>query len=94
MQVKHGLSRLRPHIQHRSVSILDLPIATDLSSHQMAAAYDLRILLCSVLQINQMLLGDDQYMCGSLGINVLKGVRVLVFVNFFRRNLSGDDFAE
>ena len=46
------------------------------------------------LQAAKMSFGNDQHMGWSLGVDILEGICVFILVDFFRRNLAADDFAE
>ena len=44
MQVKNRLSRLRPHVEHRAIAILDAALACDMGGSQMTAANQFGVL--------------------------------------------------
>jgi hypothetical protein len=94
MQVKHGLSGAGADVQNRAVAIFDVAVAGNLRRHEMAAPNDFCVGLLGFFQAAQVLLGDDEYVSWGFGIKVLERVRMFVFVNLFRRNLAGDDFAK
>src|ERR1700751_2469554 len=88
MDVKHGLARLRSHVEHRAVPILNAPLAPDLRGNQMKAPNQLSVFFLRFLQPPYMLLGDHQNMRGRLRVDVLEGKTMLVFVDFLGRNLA------
>jgi hypothetical protein len=94
MQVKHRLSRAGANIQNGAIAVFDVSVAGNLRGDEMAATDDFCVGLLRFFQTTQVLLGDDEYVSWRLGIDVLERVRMFVFINFFGRNLAGDDFAE
>lgn len=52
------------------------------------------IRLSCLVQTYNVLLGDDQYMGGSLWLDILKRKNGLILKNFFGGDLAGNDFAE
>src|ERR1041385_5983618 len=94
MQMKHRLSGLGPHIQDRAITLLDSELARDLSRRQVTAPDNFGFLSTSFFQSANMLLGHDQDMGRCFRVNVFEGKRMLIFVDFFRRNLAGNNLAE
>ena len=94
MQVKDGLSGAGANIQHGAVSLLDLALAGDHGSGQMAAADNFGVSTFGFLQSCEMPFGNDEHMGRRLRINVFKREDVFIFENLFRRNLAANDAAE
>ena len=94
MQVKYGLSRAGADVQNGAIAVFDVAVAGNLRCDEMAAADDFCVARLRFFQAAQVLLRDDEDVSWGFGIKVFEGVRVLVLVNLFRRNLAGDDFAK
>jgi len=94
MQVKHRLARFRADVQNCPVTVFNFSFPRNLCGSQVTAADDLGIFMRRILQINDMFLGNDQDVGGRFRIDVLEGVCVLVFIDFLRMNLAGNDFAK
>lgn len=94
VKVEDGLSCSRPNVQHCSISLFDVALASDLGGGQVALSDNLGIFLLRFLEAREMLLGNDQDVGRSLRMNVFKSENVLVFVNLFRGNFSANDSAE
>lgn len=94
VQVKDGLARTGPNVQHGSVTLLDSSLPRDLCRRQVTAPDDLGIAFLRFFQPGKMSFGNDQHMRRRLRIDILKRKNVLVFVNFLRGNLSVNNPAE
>ena len=94
MQVKDRLSGAGTNVEDSAVSLLDLALAGDHGSGQMAAADDFGVRTFRFFQSGEMAFGDDEHMGRRLRINVFKGEDVFIFEDFFRRNLAANDAAE
>jgi hypothetical protein len=94
VQVKDGLSSAGANVEDGAVALLDLALAGDRGSGQMAAADDFGVAAFRFFQSCKMPFGNNQDVCRRLRINVFKREDVFIFVNFFRRNLAANDAAE
>ena len=94
MQVENRLASSRADIEHRTVAVFDGSLAGNLGCHQMTAADQLSILRTGFLETSDVFFGDDQYMRGSLGMDVFEGKRMLVFIHFLCGELTCDDAAK
>jgi len=94
VQMKDGLAGLGADVEDGAVAVFDLPIASNFGRRQMAASDDISLVFLRFFQSANMLFGNDQNVGRGFGIDVFEGEGVLVFVDFLRRNLAGDDFAE
>ena len=94
VQVEHRLAGLRADVQYRSVTIFDFPVAGYFRCGQMAASDDLGFVLLRFLQTTNVFLGHDKDVRRRLWVDVFEGKGVLVFVDFLRRDLAGDDLAK
>jgi hypothetical protein len=94
MEMKHGLSRARAHVEYRSVSLLDVALARDLRRRQMATSDDFGILSLRFFQSGKVFLWDNQHMRRCLGIDIFKGEYMLVVINLLGRNLAAKNAAE
>ena len=94
MDVKDGLPRFWSDVEHRTIAVFDAALASDFGRHQMKSADQFSALLLRFLQTPHVFLGDDEYVCGRLRIDVFEGECMFVFVNLLGRNLATDDFAE
>ena len=94
VEVEHRLTGARPYVDHCPVSILDAALPGQMGGHQLAAANDIGILGDSFFQSADMFLGDNEYMSRRLGVNVLKGEGVVVFIDFAGGYLAPNNAAE
>ncbi len=94
VHVENRLSGARSDIQNGAVSILNFALAGDFCSSQMALSDDIGVIGLSFLQPGEMAFGNHEHMRGSLRLNVFEREDVVVFIDFFRGNLSADDAAE
>ncbi len=94
MEMKHGLSRAGADVQNGAIAVFDVAVTGNLRRDKMAPADDFCVAWLGFFQTGQVLLGNDEDVSWRLGIDVVKGVGVLIFVHFFRRNFAGDNFAE
>ena len=69
-------------------------LAREPSCHKLTVPEQFSIILFSLFEPHDVLLGNDQYMSGRLRIDVLKDESALVFINFFGWNFAGNDLAE
>ncbi|MCU1255531.1 MAG: hypothetical protein JWM83_1830 [Candidatus Angelobacter sp.] len=94
MQMENCLACVRTHVIDRTESVLQFAFPSYLCRDQLAIAHQFRIRFRSLVNAHNMFLGDDQHMRRRLRFDVFKRKGLFVFVNFFSRNFSGDDFAE
>ena len=94
MQVKDGLSGAGTNVEDGAVSLLDLALAGDHGSGEMAAADDFCVTAFRFFQSCKMPFGNNQDVRRRLRINILKREDVFIFENLFRRNLAANDAAE
>jgi len=94
VQVKDGLSSAGANVEDGAVSLLDLALAGDRGSGQMAAADDFGVAAFRFFQSRKMPFGYDEHMGRRLRVNVFKREDVFIFENSFRRNLAANDSAE
>jgi len=94
VQVKDGLARSGPDVQHSPIASLDVPLARDLRGREVAAANDLGVAFLRFFQPREMPSRNDQYMGGRLWIDVFKGEHMGVFMDLFGGNFTADDAAE
>jgi len=94
VQVKNRLSGARTHVEHCAVAVFDAAFARNVRCHQMALADRLDIPGRGFFQPPDVFLGNYQHVGWALRVDVLKGVSVLVFVNFLGGYFATDDAAE
>ena len=94
VQMKHRLSGAGADIEDGAVSMLDSALACDLSGREMAAADDLGVCGLGFFQSCEMSFRNNEYVCGRLRMDIFEGENVVVFMNFFGRNLAAEDAAE
>ena len=92
--MKDRLTCAGADIEDGAVSLLDVALAGDLGGGEVAATDDFGISGLGFVQSGKVSLRDDQHVCGRLRADVFEGEDMLVFVNFLRRNLAGQDAAE
>ena len=94
VQVEHGLSGPLPDVQHGTVAILNRPLSGNVRRGEEATANEFRVFRLGFLQARNMFFGKDQHVGRALGVDIFKGERVLVFVNFLGGNFTTDNTAE
>jgi hypothetical protein len=94
VEVEDGLSGTRTDVEDGTISLLDVALAGDLGGGEMAPADDLGVGRLGFFQSAKVSLGDDEDVCGCLGIDVFEGENMIVFVNFFGGDLAAKDTAE
>src|SRR5262245_46596391 len=92
--MKDGLARARTYVQDGSISVLDFALARDLRGREVTASDDFRVGGGCFFQSRKMTLRNDQHVSRGLGADVFEGQDVVIFVDFFGRNLAADDAAE
>jgi len=94
MQVKNRLPRAGTDVEHSPVAILDAALACDISGGEVAVADQFGILCRRLFQSADVLFGNHQHMGRSLRINIVKRIRVFVFVHFLGRYFPAYDSAK
>ncbi len=94
MQMKNRLPRTRTHVQPRAVAIFNRPLSSDVRSRQVTAPHQFRVFRHRFLQARDMFLGDNQDVSRALWVQIFKGKRVLVFVNFLGWHFAANNPAE
>jgi hypothetical protein len=94
VQVKDGLSGARADVKHGSIAILDAALPSNLRRRELAFPDQLGVLGHGFFQPVNVLLGDNQDMGWSLGINIVERVGMLVFVDFLGRDFPANDAAK
>jgi hypothetical protein len=88
VNVKDGLTGLRPNVEHGPVAVLNPTLPADFGCDQMKAPDKLRIFLLRFFQAADMFLRDDEDVSWRLRVDVLEGKTMLVFIYFLGRNLA------
>lgn len=94
VEMKHRLARTRTHVEHRPVSLLDVPPAGNLRRRQVTAPNHVGVFDLRFLQSRKMLLRNDEHVRRCFWVDVLKGKHMLVLVNFFGGDLAAHNAAE
>jgi hypothetical protein len=94
VKMEHGLAGTRPYIQHCSISIFDTALPCHSRRRQMAQAKNLYVFSSRFFQAVNVFFRNNQYVRWRFGIDVFEGESVLIFVDFFRGDFTGNDAAE
>ena len=94
MEVEDGLTGAGADVEDGAVSLLDVALARDLGSGEVAAADDFGVGSLGLFQSSKMLLGDDEHVRWSLGADVFESEDMVVFVDFLVGNLALNNAAE
>jgi hypothetical protein len=94
VKVEHGLPRAGADVQDGAVALLDIAIAGDLGSREVAAADNFSVRSFGFIQSREMSFGDDKNVSRGLRADVLKSEDVVIFVDFFRGDLAAEDATE
>src|SRR5579864_7198267 len=94
MQVEDTLPCVRTYVKDRSVAVLKIALAGDFGGHDMTVADQLGVSFRGLLDIDDVLLGNDEYVNRCLWANILEDKCALVLINLVCRNAASDDLAE
>lgn len=94
VQVKYGLSGLRPNVEYRPIAIFDGSLPRNLSRGKMAPSNGFEIIGRCFFQAGKVFLRNYQHVRGSLWIDIFEGKGVFVFVYFLGRNFTPNDATE
>jgi len=94
MQVIYGLSAIRSVVDDDPVAVGQPHLRCYPFGGQHQVSQQGMILGFGVRQLGDRLFGDDQNMHRSLGMDIPKGDRQIVFVNNIRWNFLADNFAK
>src|SRR5450759_20048 len=94
MQMENRLARARAHVQHRAVAIFNRPLPGNVRGRQVTASHQLRVFRRRFLQASNMFFREDQHVGRALGVQIFKGKRVLVFIDFLGWHFAANDTAE
>jgi hypothetical protein len=86
--MKYRLPRTWTHVEHRPVSLLNIPLPRNLGGCQVAAANHFGIVSLRFFQARKMSFRNNEHVCRRFRADVLEGKHMFVLVNFFRRNLA------
>lgn len=89
-----GLSAFGSGIDDGAIALVEMMLGGQLFGDDMDMAQNGGVCFFGLGERRNMPARHDQQMHGSFWINVGEGVDLIVFVDFFRRDASGDDFAE
>lgn len=92
--MKDRLSAAGADVEHGAVSVYDVALAPDLGRNEVAAADNLRVLRCGLIETGDVALWDNEHVGWRRRSNVLKGVNVFILIDLLRGNFSGDDSAK
>ena len=93
MQVLHRLAGLLAAVGHHTVAFPAM-LGADFCNNRKNVGNDPGIFRGQLPGGADMLLGDDEKMAGRLGVQVIKGQHLFVFVQLVRWDLSRRDLAE
>ena len=93
MQVRHALAPLLSHIAHHPVAVLQVQLPGQLGDDGEDVAHDFLVFRGDLADALDVLLGDHQNVHRRLGVDVVKGKHLFVFIgllggDFSRRNLA------
>ena len=95
VQVKNRLSRFLEAVgDEAEAPILESLLPGDLDSRSLELPQQKRLILTCVQQRRYVLSGNNQDMCRSLGVYVVKGDQFVVLIDNLGRNLAACDLAE
>jgi hypothetical protein len=94
VQVKHGVTGAGADVEHCAVAILDTALAPNPRSNEIAISDDLGIFGLSLLEADNVLLGNDEHMRGRLRADVFEGEDLVVFIHLLGRDLARNNLAK
>jgi hypothetical protein len=92
--MEDGLSGAGADVEDGAVSLLDVALASDLCSGEVAAADDFRVDGLGLSQSGEMFFGNDKDVRRGLRFDVFEGEDMFVLVNFFSEDFAADHAAE
>ena len=94
MEVENGLSGAGADVEDGAVALLEVALAGDVGGGEVAAADEFSVGGLGFFQPSKMFPGNDEYVRGSLWLDVFESEDVVVLVDFFRWNFAAEDSAE
>ena len=94
MQVEDGLPCAWADVEDGAVSLLDFALPGNVGGGEVAAADEFGVGGLGFFQSSKMFPGNDEYVRGSLRLDVFESEDVVVLVNFFCGDLATKDAAE
>ena len=94
VEVVDGLAAVGAGVEHQAVAVGEVLGAGDFAGGVEELAEAGGIVLCGVGVRGEVVFGDDEDVCGRLGVDVWEGEGVLVLVEAGNGDFAGDDFAE
>jgi len=94
VEVEDGLSGAGADVEDGAVSVLDVALAGNVGSGEVAAADDFCVGGLRLFQSGKMFFGDDEDVSWGLRVDVFEGEDMVVLVNFFGGNFAAEDAAE
>ena len=82
----HALTAVLPIINHNTIATIQLQLLSHTPCHYQQMAQQLLVIVAAGGQLSERLLRDDEGMDGGLGVDVVEGEGVFVFVD----DLCGD----
>jgi hypothetical protein len=94
VEVEYGLPGAGADVEDGAVSLLDFALAGDVRGCDLAAADEFGVGSLGFFQSSKMFPGNDEYVRGSLWLDVFESEDVFVLVNFFRGDFAAENATE
>lgn len=95
MDMKYVLTGIFSGIQHYTVSTFFYPhLLGNLARTPEQMTEDFFFLIRNINERGKVFFGDEQYMSRGLGIDILEGNDLVIFIHYLRRNVLIYDFTE
>ena len=92
--MEHALTRALAAVGDYAEAILEIEVLGKLGDNLIDMSDDRAVVRGDLIQFGDMLLGNDEDVCGSRGRDVLEGIAELVLIDLVRGDLSLDYLAE
>ena len=92
--MEYGLPSAWADIEHCSISLLDVSLASNLGRSKMAAPDQFGVRRVGFFESCKMFLGNDEHVRGSLRTDVFESKDMVVLINLFCRDFAADDATE
>jgi hypothetical protein len=94
MKMENGLTSSTPVVEDGAIAGMKIPLRSEFSSNELEFAEQPLIFRGSVMKSSKVFARANQNVGGRLRADIFERENLLVFVNEFRRNFLGTDFAK
>src|SRR5271167_1954851 len=94
MKMENGLTSSATVVEDGAIAGMKIPLRSELGGNQLEFAEQRLIFRAGIVKSSKVFARANQNVGGRLRADIFKRENLVVFVNEFRRNLLGTDFAK